>query len=195
MDEIKIDTSYSNYDAIQYYKFEYLLQTPVNSVLDGLLKELDSTVMCKNMQILPLSSWRYSDIVNKFIRILLRIPLYDYELYNKYVDLLYTRHKENVDFENLRIIPENNSATSGDKPVSSRNSRKRKIPNKFIRTETHNLFTGALVYDYTNFATGESFISDNPNLLEELNAPKKKVKAKKAPKKEFGKIILNFKMK
>lgn len=190
MDEIKIDTSYPNYDAIQYYNFEYLLQTPVKEVLDGLLKELDSTIMCKNMQVLPPSSWHYSDIVNKFIRILFRIPLYDYKMYNEYVNLLYARHKENIEFEEtlieLRKIPEKST---------NKTTKKKRIPNKFVRTETHNLFTGELMYDYTNFATGENIISDNPNLLEELNAPKKKNKAKKAPKKEFGKIILNFKLK
>ena len=188
--EIKIDTSYSNYDGINYYNYEYLLQTPVKEVLDELLKELDSIIMCKGVQVTPTSSWHYSNIVEQYIRFLFRIPLYDFKLYNHYIDLLYARHKENIEFEEtlieLRKLPE--------KPTN-KTTKKKNIPNKFIRTETHNLFTGELEYDYTNFATGESFVSSNPNLLEKLNASKKKNKAKKAPKKEFGKIILNFKMK
>lgn len=190
MDEIKIDTSYPNYNAINHYMYEYLLQTPVKEVLDKLLKELDSTTMCKGFQILPTSSWHYSDIVERYIRFLFRIPLYDFKLYNHYVDLLYARHKENIDFEETLVELRKISEKSTSKTIKKKN-----IPNKFVRAETHNLFTGELEYDYTNFATGESFISSNPNLLEELNAPKKKNKVKKAPKKEFGKIILNFKLK
>lgn len=188
--DIIINTNYDNYDAIQYYNYEYLLKTPVEELLNDLLKELDSTKLCNNMQVLPVNCWSYSDIVNKYIRVLFRIPIYDYKLYNKYLDLLYARHKENIEFQEYfdSIKKETNVSKTKTKKT-------KKVVNKFVRTETHNLFTGKLEYDYTNFATGENFISENPNLLDELNAPKKKKKVKKETKKEFGKIILNFKMK
>lgn len=188
--EIKIDTSYYNYDGIEYYNYEYLLQTPVKKVLDDLLVELDSTVLCNNVQVVPTTSWRYSELINKYIRFLFRIPLYDFKLYNHYIDLLFNRHEENICFE--KSFAEVKSSTNTKKV---KNTKHKKTENKFVRTETHNLFTGELEYDYTNFATGESFISSDPNLLEELNGPKKKKKVKKETKKEFGKIILNFKLK
>lgn len=194
MNEIIINTSYDNYDGIRYYNYEYLLQTPVEEVLNDLLKELDSSILIKDIQVLPVSSWKYSDIINNYIRFLFRIPIYDYVLYNHYVDLLYKKHQENIEFEEyFKSLKESN--TINNTKTKSKTTNKKKVLNKFIRTETHNLFTGELEYDYTNFATGESFISSNPNLLEELNAPKKKKEVKKASKKEFGKIILNFKMK
>lgn len=189
MHNIVIDTNYDYYDGIKYYSYENLFQTPVEKVLDSLLEDIDTTKLCGNVQIITTNSFMYDELVQKYIRFLFRIPLSDYIKYNKYVQLLLDRHQENLDFEasivNNIVTPKNNK-----KP-----SNKKKVPNKFVRTETHNLFTGELEYDYTNFATGESFISTNPNLLDELNSPKKKKKVKKEQRKEFGKIILNFKLK
>lgn len=183
---IKIDTNYSNYDAMKYYSYEAILQTPVKKLLDSLLSDLDATKLYKGNQVTPTNSWRYEETVERFIRTLFRIPLYDFVLYNNYVKLLLDRHNENLEFEAnyQKPQPEVKKKTKG--------STKKKVPNLYIRTETHNLFTGELEYDYTNFATGDSFISPDPNLLEQLNAPKKK---KKEPRKDFGKIILNFNLK
>ena len=183
---ITIDRNYHNYDGISYYSYEHLLHTPVKKALDNILSDIDATKLYKGKQIIPTNCWRYEDLVERYIRLLFTIPLYDYVLYNNYVDLLLQRHKDNLDFEALYKEPQ---------PVTkskAKTSKKKKVPNMYVRSETHNVFTGEVMYDYTNFATGDSFVSDNPNLLDELNAPKKK---KKEPKKDFGKIILNFKMK
>ena len=61
---------------------------------------------------------------------------------------------------------------------------KRKLPeNKFIKYTTIDIFTGKETYIYENLRTLEKINVDNPNLLEELNAPKKK---KVEKKKEVG---------
>lgn len=183
---IVIDTNYNNYDAAFYYSYEHLLHTPVKKVLDNLLSDLDATKLYKGNQILPTNSWRYEETVERFIRTLFRIPIYNYVLYNEYVELLLNRHKENLEFEATYKKPE------PEVKKKTKGTSKKKVQNIYVRTETHNLFTGELEYDYTNFATGDSFISSDPNLLEQLNAPKRK---KKEPRKDFGKIILNFNLK
>lgn len=187
---INIDTTYPNYDGIQYYKYENLFQTPVKKCLDDVLKELDCSKLCAGQIVIPTNSFRYSELVETYIRFLFRIPIYNYILYNEYVDKLLNRHAENLEFES-NFIPEVKEKTK----TKGKTTRKSKPANVYVRTETHNLFTGELEYDYTNFATGDSFISPDPNLLEQLNASKKKKKEKKQPRKEFGKILLNFSMK
>ena len=69
-------------------------------------------------------------------------------------------------------------------PVKPYIKIKKKLPeNKFIKYTTKDIFTGKETYIYENLRTLEKINVDNPNLLEELNAPKKK-KVKK--KKEVG---------
>ena len=188
--DININTTYPNYDGIQYYKYENLFQTPVEETLDKLLVELDCSKLCAGKIVIPTNSFRYDEVVETYIRMLFRIPIYNYVLYNKYVEKLLNRHNENLEFEN-NFKPEVKETTK----AKGKKISKKKVPNIYVRTETHNLFTGELEYDYTNFATGDSFISSDPNLLEQLNAPKKKKKEVKQPRKDFGKILLNFKMK
>jgi len=187
--DIKIDTNYSNYDAMKYYSYESLLHSPCKEVLNNLLSELDATKLCNGVQISPTNSWRYEETVERYIRTLFRIPIHNFVEYNYYVELLLKRHNENLEFESnfVKLQPTTKTKTSA--------AKKKKVPNVYVRTETHNLFTGEVEYDYTNFATGDSFISPDPNLLEQLNALKKKKKEKKEPRKDFGKIVLNFKLK
>lgn len=191
--DIKIDTNYSNYDGIKYYSYENTLQTPVQTMLQIYLSDLDATRLCKTskglMQIVSTNSPHYKEIVERFIRTLFRLPFSEYIFYNFFLNELIKRHQENLAFE----LDFNSIQTVKEKPIKKK--KKDKVPNKYIRSETHNLFTGELEYDYTNFATGDSFISPDPNLLEELNSPKKQTKTKKEPRKDFGKIILDFKLK
>ena len=44
------------------------------------------------------------------------------------------------------------------------------------------MFTDKTNYIYSNLKTGDEIISDNPDLLEELNKPKEKKKKDKTPK-------------
>ena len=83
--DININTNYTNYDGIQYYRYENILQTPVKETLYKLLAELDSSKLCAGKIIIPTNSFRYDEIVETYIRMLFRIPIYNYVLYNKYV--------------------------------------------------------------------------------------------------------------
>lgn len=188
--DININTNYPNYDGIKYYKYENLFQTPVKETLDNLLAELDCSKLCAGQIVIPTNSFRYDEVVETYIRMLFRIPIYNYVLYNEYVEKLLNRHNENLEFEsNFKPEVKEKPKTKG------KTAKKTKVPNVYVKTETYNIFTGELEYDYTNFATGDSFISSNPDLLEELNASKRKKKEKKVPRKDFGKILLNFSMK
>ena len=57
--------------------------------------------------------------------------------------------------------------------------KQKAIPNKWIKAETDDLFTGEKRYIYENLKTGEIITSGNPDLLETLNAPKKRIKKEK----------------
>ena len=45
-------------------------------------------------------------------------------------------------------------------------------PNKFVRQVTKDMFTGQIIYVYTNLKTGETIKSTDGNKLDELNAKK-----------------------
>lgn len=186
--ESKINTNYPNYDSLIYYtSYEYDINKDYIEVLDELLKDLDCTKLYKGKQIISTNSIAYKDKIDRFIRISFRIPIKEYIIYNNYINKLLNVHNNNIEFEeelNKEIIN-----------IPNKTKRKKKVANQYVRMETHNLFTGELEYDYTNFATGHTIYSKNPNLLEELNAPKKKNKPKKLPKEHFGKIIFKFPMK
>lgn len=192
-DEIIVDTSYPNYDGMQYYRYEHLLHIDCIKVLNDLLaNSINCTRTLNNgQQIVKTKDFRYEEDVFKYIRILLKLnnPI----LYNEYWEKLMNIHKENKEYEAyLESIPKVNAIKH---KVSKRNTNnKTKTENKWFRRESNNLFTGELVYEYYNLRTGESFYDSNPDLLDELNAPKPKRK-KREPRKDFGKIILKFDIK
>lgn len=90
-------------------------------------------------------------------------------IYNEYINKLIELHVVNLIFEHdyPYIKTDNKDKTP----------KKRKYTaNKFYRNITHDLFTNETVYVYINPKTGEEIQSKNPDLLEELNAPKPKKK-------------------
>lgn len=114
----------------------------------------------------------YNDILNNYFRRLYTIT--DYIEYNYWFDKLINRIQENIIFEyNFKI-----SHTMKEGPVKtkkvSNGTKKPTIPNKWVRHETADLFDGKTTYIYENLKTGEQMESDNPDLLNELNAKHKK---------------------
>ena len=96
--------------------------------------------------------------------------------YNQYFDKLINCHIDNILFEVMNDFVQ--------APVKPYPKIKNKLPeNKFIKYTTKDIFTGKETYIYENLRTLEKISSNNPNVLEELDAPKKK-KVKK--KKEVG---------
>lgn len=88
-------------------------------------------------------------------------------LYNKYLDKLIQRHIYNILYEYKYPY------------VTPAKVKKKKLPpNQFFKQVTHDLFTGEVIYVYFNPRTKEEITSSNPNMLEELNATKKKERKK-----------------
>ena len=125
-----------------------------------------------------------SKLVNRYNKCLTRIN--DPVKYNHMADLLEKRHKDNLEFEenNPEIVEE----IPKSKKAANKQKEKKKTPkNIWVKDESKDLFEDKPKYVYSNLKTGECIISDNPNLLDELNAkPKKEKKQKtKIPKFNF----------
>lgn len=152
--------------------------------LDSILTDLDCTRIFKSGRPMMIQYSQYKINIIKFIRLLNKIP--GYSIYNEYIDKLINRHIENILFEfNNPIVKK--------KPTQSKKQKSK--PNKWIKAETNDLFTGEKRYIYENLKTGEIITSGNPDLLESLNAskPKKKKEEVKIISKEG--LIFNFKKK
>lgn len=90
-------------------------------------------------------------------------------IYNEYIDKLIKRHIDNLIFEYEHpYVPK----VKNKSKVKSKNKKSNIKYEKFI---TRDIFTGDEVYIYENIKTKEIIESDNPDLLEELNSPTKKV--------------------
>ena len=83
-------------------------------------------------------------------------------LFNEIVEKIIDVHKENI-----VIYNENKTTVEVVKP------KKRKLQNKFYKQEQLDIF-GNVKYIYINPITEEEIESNDPNLLEKLNKPKRK---------------------
>lgn len=124
---------------------------------------------------------------NSYIR---KLQLYNYWLhqllpdniveYNKYIDKLIEVHTNNIIVAKQKYEQE---------IANVKKSTKRKQPKPadvYVRQESTNLFTGEKEYIYTNLRTNHIIHSENPDLLEKLNAKpvkeNKKTRVKAAAK-------------
>ena len=119
------------------------------------------------------TSFAYKEIIIKYFRRL--YTLINYIEYNYWLDKLINKIQDNLIFEyefkiTSKVMKEHPKI---DKP------KKESKPNKWVKLETEDLFDGHKTYIYENLKTGEQIESDDPNKLEELNAPKKKEKVQK----------------
>lgn len=188
MTNIIINTNYPMYDDIQFGNFSYLLSKQnIETSLKETLRELDCTKLYKDKLIYTIHTTQYENAVNLYIRLLLRLN--NQILYNLYAGALQEQHQINIKFEEEFRLKDNIIKT-----VKKKKEKTAKYPNKYIRHETTNLYTGKIEYIYDNLHTGDSFTSDNPGLLPELNERKtKRNKVKTIP--IIGKVIIDFKRK
>ena len=181
---IDIDSLYI--DWAKWQRDQYLLNNKdLYDILNDYINDLDCTREYKCGRPMMTTYSQYKIIIIEFFKILYKIP--GYSIYNEYVDKLINRHVENILFEFNNPIPKKKTT----------NSKKQKSkPNKWIKAETNDLFTGKKRYIYENLKTGEIITSGNPNLLEELNTKKQKKEKIQQPKiiSTEG-LIFNFKKK
>lgn len=147
-----------------------------------ILDDLDCSVITyRNMRKIHTKDYLYSKLINRYNKCLTRIK--DPIKYNFMAELLEKRHKDNLEFE------ENNPEIIEEIPKTKKQAKERKKTPKniWVKDESKDLFENKPKYIYSNLKTGECIVSDNPNLLDELNAkPKKEKKQKvKIPKFNF----------
>lgn len=153
---------------------EFNTDNDVCNILDKILANLNCKRVYEGKRVIMTTYPVYQMFINEYYYYLIKIN--NQFVYNKYFDKLINCHIDNILFE----ITDNATQTI----VKQYPKSKRKLPeNKFIKYTTIDIFTGKETYIYENLRTLEKINVDNPNLLEELNAPKKK-KVKK--KKEVG---------
>lgn len=152
-----------------YVDYRYWLSKGNKDVINSLndiLKNLDCTREYESGRPMMTTFAMYKSNIDDYYYYLLKLK--DYNLYNMYIDLLINRHRANIIFEYYNpYIPKSVSK-------KKRNSKKRIIPDKFIKQKTTDIFTGEEVYHYDNLKTGEHYESSNPNFLDELKSRKKK---------------------
>lgn len=171
--EEELIVKYPNVDYIFWRSIiSYNNDNDIANILNSLLKELDCTREYSCGRPCMTKQFNYSDNIYKYYYYLIKFN--NQLLYNNYVDKLIKRHIDNIVFEYENpYIP---------KSIKSKANKRNKLaPNKFERLVTRDIFNGETIYVYENIRTKERIESTNPNLLEELNNPKKKkvVKDKK----------------
>lgn len=155
------------------------------NTLEDILRTLDCTKEYDCGRPMMTTFAIYSSKFSDYYYYLLKLN--NYITYNKYLDALIDRHIKNILFEYEHpYVPKQ----VGKK---KRNSKKRTIPNKFIKQETIDMFTGEKRYFYNNPKTGEQFESSNPDFLNELKQRKKKEKPSKRGAVPISAMTFNFK--
>lgn len=162
---------------IDYFKFkrieDFNNDDDLCNILDNILIKLDCTKETAYGRVCTTTCFMYNDSLSEYYFYL--IKLRNQFIYNSYIDKIIKRHVDNIIYEhNLSV----DTTVVKSKPVKI---KKKSIPNKFVKRVSIDMFTGEEIYYYINLKTNEEVRSTNPNLLDELNTSKKKVK-----KKEIG---------
>lgn len=159
----------------------------VIDALNEILHRLDCTREYNCGRPMMTTFLMYKSAMNDYYYYLLKLD--NQITYNKYLDALIDKHIQNIIFEYAH--PYNPIKINKKK----RNSKKRTIPNKFIKQETIDMFTGERTYFYINPKTGEEYESSNPDFISELKQRKKKEKSPKRGAVPISAMTFDFKKK
>lgn len=161
--------------------------TNVIAVLEDILHRLDCTREYDCGRPMMTTFLMYKSAMNDYYYYLLK---FDNQItYNKYLDALIDRHVQNILFEYAHPY------TPIKVTKKKRNNKKRIIPDKFVKQETIDMFTGEKKYFYTNPKTGEEYESSNPDFISELKQRKKKEKVPKRGAVPISAMTFDFKKK
>lgn len=174
------DIDYGYYKNIK----EYYNDKDLCNILDDIITDLDCTREIPCGRILMTHYPMYQIRLNNYYFYL--VKLQNQIIYNKYLDKLIDKHIDNLIFEYYNPIKQ--IITKASTKIKKKNTK----PNKFIKQVTNDLYTGEEIYIYENIKTGEIIESKNPNLLDELNAPKKKEKSNKVKTKPTSLDSMTF---
>ena len=161
-----------NYTYLEWNRYCYELDKYGDNYIYEIFKELNCDRYNKyGQQLISINDYEYQLLLNNAIRVLDKLN--DCISYNFLFFSLVSIHENNI------RICEEHSARLKETEVHKTNrksNKKPKVKDEYLRSVSTDLFTGQPKYIYSNLKTGDEIISDNPDLLEELNKPKEKKK-------------------
>ena len=174
-----LNVDYPDIDYIEFKRtYEYNTDDDICKILNNIIKDLNCTIEYSYGRPMMTTNFNYKARMSDYYRYLLK--LVNQLLYNKYIDKLIQRHIDNITFEYEHpYIPSTKNRKESKK-------KKKLPPNNYVRYVTHDMFTGEIIYHYINARTGDTIKSSNPDLLAELNVPKKKERKKSIKIKSAG---------
>lgn len=138
-------------------------QEELITIINEIFNELDCSRLVSGMPLVIINSQKYRNILSDIYYYINKLE--NNLLYNEYITKIIESHKNNIIIEAVRY--------NNVRKPETKKSKSKKKPNKFIRQVTKDMFTGEVVYVYTNLKTGETIKSTDGNKLDELNAKKK----------------------
>lgn len=144
-------------------------QAELITIINETFDELDCSKLVSGMPLIIIDSQRYRNALSDIYYYINKLE--NNLIYNEFITKIIETHKNNIIIEAARY-------NTIKKPEIKKSKSKAK-PNKFVRQVTKDIFTGQIIYVYTNLKTGETIKSTDGNKLDELNA-KKKVKREKS---------------
>ena len=161
-----------NYTYLEWNRYCYELDKYGDNYINEIFKELNCDRYNKyGQQLISINDYEYQLLLNNAIRVLDKLD--DYLSYNSLFCNLICIHKNNVQIcEEYSARPKETETHK----TNRKSTKKPKVKDEYLRSVSTDLFTGQPKYIYSNLKTGDEIISDNPDLLEELNKPKEKKK-------------------
>lgn len=144
-------------------------QAELITIINETFDELDCSKLVSGMPLIIISSQRYKNALSDIYYYINKLE--NNLIYNEFITKIIETHKNNIIIEAARY--------NTIKKPETKKSKSKARPNKFVRQVTKDMFTGQIIYVYTNLKTGETIKSTDGNKLDELNA-KKKVKREKS---------------
>ena len=161
-----------NYTYLEWNRYCYELDKYGDNYIYEIFKELNCDRYNKyGQQLVSVDTYEYQLLLNNAIRVL-----------DKLNDCLYYnvlfRNLVNIHETNIQVCKEYSARLEETKihKTNRKSNKKPKVKDEYLRSVSTDLFTGQPKYIYSNLKTGDEIISDNPDLLEELNKPKEKKK-------------------
>ena len=161
-----------NYTYLEWNRYCYELDKYGDNYINEIFKELNCDRYNKyGQQLISVDTYEYQLLLNNAIRFL-----------DKLNDCLYYnvlfRNLVNIHETNIQVCKEYYARLEETKihKTNRKSNKKPKVKDEYLRSVSTDLFTGQPKYIYSNLKTGDEIISDNPDLLEELNKPKEKKK-------------------
>ena len=161
-----------NYTYLEWNRYCYELDKYGDNYINEIFKELNCDRYNKyGQQLISINDYEYQLLLNNAIRILDKLN--DCISYNFLFFSLVSIHENNI-----RVCEEYSTRPKETEihKTNRKSNKKSKVKDEYLRSVSTDLFTGQPKYIYSNLKTGDEIISDNPDLLEELNKPKEKKK-------------------